>query len=215
MPLTADTGTIENQLTFSKSQGLHRAARRDLPGAARDEEVEEEQEGAAGHFRRRRQQQPLHRSRSAQRGAGKRRLIYAIGVFGGGTTPEEAGGPGLLSHIAEQTGGRLFEANAGGTARHRQENRHRAAQSLRDRISPANQTHDGKYRHITVEVVPPRGLPKLPAHWRLGYYAPVEWGALRGELAHKGRKDSLHEIDRGPGGGVGIAIANRHHDLDQ
>ena len=23
-------------------------------------------------------------------------LIYAIGVFGGGTTPEEAGGPGLL-----------------------------------------------------------------------------------------------------------------------
>ena len=39
-------------------------------------------------------------------------LIYAIGVFGGGNTPEEAGGPGLLSHIAEQTGGRMFFANA-------------------------------------------------------------------------------------------------------
>src|SRR5204862_4025092 len=38
-------------------------------------------------------------------------LIYAIGVFGGGTTPEEAGGGSLLAHIAEGTGGRLFEAN--------------------------------------------------------------------------------------------------------
>src|SRR5439155_12467248 len=34
-------------------------------------------------------------------------LIYAIGVFGGGMSAEEAGGPGLLSHLAEQTGGRL------------------------------------------------------------------------------------------------------------
>jgi len=27
---------------------------------------------------------------------------------------------------------------------------------------------------ITVQVVPPRGLPKLTAHWRLGYNAPIE-----------------------------------------
>ena len=33
---------------------------------------------------------------------------------------------------------------------------------------------DGKYHRITVQVVPPRGLPKLSAHWRLGYNAPVE-----------------------------------------
>ena len=38
-------------------------------------------------------------------------LIYSIGVFGGGTTPEEALGGGLLSKVSEQTGGRMFEAN--------------------------------------------------------------------------------------------------------
>src|ERR1017187_9038856 len=39
--------------------------------------------------------------------------------------------------------------------------------------------------------------------------------ALRRQLAGQRGKGSLHEIYRGPGGGVGIAIANRHHDLDQ
>ena len=57
-------------------------------------------------------------------------LIYAIGVFGGGSTPEEAGGPGLLSHIAEQTGGRMFYANSGGVAGRSQEDRHRTPQPL-------------------------------------------------------------------------------------
>jgi hypothetical protein len=40
--------------------------------------------------------------------------------------------------------------------------------------SPQNQVRDGKYHRITVQVVPPRGLPKLSAHWRLGYNAPIE-----------------------------------------
>jgi len=40
--------------------------------------------------------------------------------------------------------------------------------------SPKNQERDGKYRRIEVKLIPPRGLPKLKAHWRLGYYAPQE-----------------------------------------
>jgi VWFA-related protein len=101
-------------------------------------------------------------------------LIYAIGVFGGGSTPEEAGGPGLLTHIAEQTGGRLFMANVAELP----DMAKRIGIELRNRYvlgyAPSNQSHDGKYRHITVVMAPPRGLPKLQAHWRLGYNAPVE-----------------------------------------
>ena len=32
--------------------------------------------------------------------------------------------------------------------------------------------HDGRYHRVEIKVVPPRGLPKLNAHWRLGYFAP-------------------------------------------
>ncbi len=101
-------------------------------------------------------------------------LIYSIGVFGGGTTPEEAGGRSLLAHISEQSGGRLFEANPVEMP----DIAKKIGIELRNRYilgySPQNLARDGKYRRITVQVVPPRGLPKLSAHWRLGYNAPVE-----------------------------------------
>ena len=35
---------------------------------------------------------------------------------------------------------------------------------------PSNQTWNGMYRRITVEVAPP-GFPQLRAYWRQGYYA--------------------------------------------
>jgi len=38
--------------------------------------------------------------------------------------------------------------------------------------TPHDQERDGKYHKIGVKLVPPRGLPKLQAHWRKGYYAP-------------------------------------------
>jgi len=101
-------------------------------------------------------------------------LIYAIGVFGGGTTMEEAGGPGLLSHIAEETGGRLYEANPVELP----DIAMKIGIDLRNRyvlgFAPSSQQRDGRYHTVQVFVVPPRGLPKLRAHWRSGYYAPVE-----------------------------------------
>jgi len=41
-------------------------------------------------------------------------------------------------------------------------------------FAPASQQRDGLYHTVQVFVAPPCGLPKLRAHWRSGYYAPVE-----------------------------------------
>jgi Ca-activated chloride channel homolog len=38
--------------------------------------------------------------------------------------------------------------------------------------SPSNQTHDGKWRKITVKLEAPQGLPKLAIYAKEGYYAP-------------------------------------------
>jgi Ca-activated chloride channel family protein len=101
-------------------------------------------------------------------------LIYSIGVFGGAGSYEEVAGPGLLSNISEDTGGQMFIANAVELPDIAQ----KIGIELRNRYvlgyTPQNQPRDGKYHRIQVQVVPPKGLPKLRAHWRLGYYAPVE-----------------------------------------
>ncbi len=99
-------------------------------------------------------------------------LIYAMGIYGGGSTPEETMGPTLLRDITEQTGGRHFIANA-------EELPDIAAKiglEMRNRYvlgySPAGHPRDGKYHALQVKLVPPKGLPPLKAYWRHGYYAP-------------------------------------------
>ena len=105
--------------------------------------------------------------------------IYGIGIFESigarGRTPEEQMGPGLLSEIAELTGGRSYNV----------ENLNELADiaakigiELRNQYvlyyTSTNETRDGKYRHVTVRLVQPRGLPPLKAFFRLGYYAPSQ-----------------------------------------
>jgi VWFA-related protein len=105
--------------------------------------------------------------------------IYGIGIFepigSRGRTPEEQMGPGLLSEVAELTGGRSYNV----------ENLNELADiaakigiELRNQYvlyySSTNQTRDGKYRHVNVKLVQPRGLPPLKAFFRLGYYAPAQ-----------------------------------------
>jgi len=105
--------------------------------------------------------------------------IYAIGIYEEGParmrTPEENGGPALLTTIAEQTGGRQYEVDK------LDELPDVAAKigiELRNQYvlgySPQNIDRDGKYRHVVVKVIPPRGLPLLRPFWRLGYYAPSQ-----------------------------------------
>lgn len=106
-------------------------------------------------------------------------LIYAIGIFehasARGRTAEELSGPGLLSSIAEQTGGRHFPVD---NINDLPDVAAKIGIELRNRYilgyTPMNLARDGKYRRVQVRIVQPRGLPPLRAAWRMGYYAPVE-----------------------------------------
>jgi len=105
--------------------------------------------------------------------------IYAIGIYEEGParsrTPEEAAGPALLTTIAEQTGGRQYEVD---NLNDLPDVAAKIGVELRNQYvlgySPQNRDRDGKYRHVVVKVIPPRGLPLLRPFWRLGYYAPAQ-----------------------------------------
>jgi Ca-activated chloride channel homolog len=100
--------------------------------------------------------------------------IYAVGIFGGGGSPEELGGPHLLSSLSEPTGGHHFIASLSQLP----DIASKIGVELRNQYligyTPANQARNGKYRAIKVTVIQPRGLPKLRAHWRTGYYSPTQ-----------------------------------------
>lgn len=174
VPLTSDTGQIQSKLAFSHSGGS--TALLDAVYLAMHEMKKSKKnkkalliisDGGDNHSR-----YTASEIRSVVIEADV--LIYSIGVFGGGMSAEEAGGPGLLSRLSEQTGGRLLYADPAELPNVAQ----KIGIELRNRYllgySPKNQERDGKYRRIAVKVIPPRGLPKLRAHWRLGYYAPLE-----------------------------------------
>ena len=105
--------------------------------------------------------------------------VYAIGIFepmaSRGRTAEEMAGPGLLSEIAEQTGGRHFPVE---NLSELPDIAAKIGIELRNQYvlyyTPKNQERDGKYRHVNVKLVQPRGLPPLKAFFRLGYYAPTQ-----------------------------------------
>lgn len=103
--------------------------------------------------------------------------MYAIGTFERyrGGTPEEVAGPGLVSEICEQTGGRLFPAQ---NARELPDIAEKIGFELRSQYvlsyTPTNPTRNGKYRRVKVQLVPPRGLPQMRAFWRQGYYGPTQ-----------------------------------------
>jgi VWFA-related protein len=105
--------------------------------------------------------------------------IYAIGIYESitsrGRTAEELAGPGLLTDIAEQTGGRQYAVE---NLNELPDIASKIGIELRNQYilgyAPQNQDRDGKYRRVQVKLVQPRGLPPLRAFWRLGYYAPSQ-----------------------------------------
>ena len=105
--------------------------------------------------------------------------IYAIGIFepasSRGRTAEELSGPGLMSELAEQTGGRHFPVE---NLNELPDVAQKIGIELRNQYmlgyTPSNLERDGKYRRVNVKLVQPKGLPPLRAFWRLGYYAPVQ-----------------------------------------
>jgi Ca-activated chloride channel homolog len=105
--------------------------------------------------------------------------IYAIGIYepyaNRGRTPEEAAGQGLLTEIAEQTGGRQYPVD---NVNELPDIAAKIGVELRNQYvlgyAPQNQEHDGKYRRVQVKLVQPKGLPPLRAFFRQGYYAPQQ-----------------------------------------
>jgi VWFA-related protein len=105
--------------------------------------------------------------------------IYAIGIFepvtSRGRTAEEMSGPGLLSEMAEQTGGRHFAVD---NLAELPDVAAKIGIELRNQYllgyNPKNTTRDGKYRRVQVKLVKTTGLPQLGTMFRTGYYAPTQ-----------------------------------------
>lgn len=100
-------------------------------------------------------------------------LIYAIGTFGNGMGSNYSD-QYVLRMLTGQTGGRMFAAVGMSLA----DFADKIVIDLRNRYllgyAPTDAARDGRHHRITVKLTPPRGLPKLQAHWRMGYYAPSE-----------------------------------------
>jgi len=105
--------------------------------------------------------------------------IYAIGIFepvgARGRTPEEMSGPGLLSDLAEQTGGRHFAVE---NLADLPDIAAKIGLELRNQYvlgyNPKNAAKDGKYRKVEVKLVKIKDLPPLRARYRPGYVAPAQ-----------------------------------------
>jgi VWFA-related protein len=96
-------------------------------------------------------------------------------MAGRGRTAEELAGPGLLTEMAEATGGRHFPVE---NVNELPDIAAKIGIELRNQYvlgyTPANQAKDGKYRKVQVKLKQPKGLPPLRAFYRLGYYAPAQ-----------------------------------------
>jgi VWFA-related protein len=103
--------------------------------------------------------------------------VFAMGIFepiaGRSRTAEEMAGPGLLTDIAEATGGRHFPVE---NLNELPDVAAKIGMELRNQYvlgySPRNTTKDGKYRRVQVKVKQLKAMPPLKAFYRLGYYAP-------------------------------------------
>ncbi len=179
VPFTGDTEEIQNRLTFAQSKG--RTALLDGVYLAMNQMKKARNPRKAiliisdgGDNNSRFTESEV---KNAVREADVQ--IYGIGIFepmgSRGRTPEELMGPSLLTEVAELTGGRSYNV----------ENLNELADiaakigiELRNQYvlyySSKNQARDGKYRHVNVKLVQPRGLPPLKAFFRLGYYAPAQ-----------------------------------------
>jgi VWFA-related protein len=104
--------------------------------------------------------------------------VFAIGIFepmaGRARTAEELAGPGLLTDMAEATGGRHFPVE---NLNELPDVAAKIGMELRNQYvlgyTPINQTKDGKYRRVQVKIKQLKTMPPLKAFYRLGYYAPA------------------------------------------
>jgi VWFA-related protein len=104
--------------------------------------------------------------------------IFAIGIlepfWNRSNSPEELAGPYLLSDLAQQTGGRMYQ----GEKNELPSIASKIGTALRNQYvlgySPSTVRKDGKYHRVHLKLVKAKGWPALHAYWRTGYYAPAE-----------------------------------------
>ena len=100
-------------------------------------------------------------------------LIYTVAIGAGHDADSEAG-LRWMTGVSETSGAHMFRANRAELP----DIAEKIGIELRNRYvigySPLDRKRDGRYHRIEVKLVPPRGLPKLTAHWRSGYYAPSD-----------------------------------------
>ena len=174
VPLTSDTGTIENELIFSRSHGS--TALLDAVYLALHEMRQSKKnkkalliisDGGDNHSRYS-QKEVTNLVRESDV------LIYSIGVFGGGTTPKKraagAYSPGSRNRLEDAC---LKPTRWNCRTSPRRSGSNCAIATFLD-IRRRTRRTTAVTTGSTVKVVPPRGLRPLSAYWRLGYYAPVE-----------------------------------------
>jgi Ca-activated chloride channel homolog len=97
-------------------------------------------------------------------------LIYGIGIFGNGMGSNYSDQV-LMKDLTKESGGRLFPLSGMPL----KDFADKVVIDLRNRymlgFSPTNLAKDGRYHRLEVKLVPPKGLPKISAHWKTGYYA--------------------------------------------
>lgn len=103
-------------------------------------------------------------------------LVYAIGIYDHYfATQEELLGPGLLSKIADLTGGRAFTIDNPNDLPLITEH---VSFELRNQYilgyRPDSAVHDGKWHTIKVKLIVPKGLRRLHVYAKSGYFAPSE-----------------------------------------
>ena len=179
VPFTTDTDDIQNRLTFAQSKGKTALLDGVLMAMNQMHKAHNPRKAIliisdGGDNNSRYTESEI---KNAVREADVQ--IYGIGIFepigSRGRTPEEMGGPGLLSEVAELTGGRSYNVE---NVNELPDIAAKIGIELRNQYvlyySSKNQVRDGKYRHVNVKLVQPRGLPPLKAFFRLGYYAPSQ-----------------------------------------
>ncbi len=176
-PLTANFEEIQNQLTFAQSKG--RTALLDAIMLAMHEMKKSQKKRKALLILSDGADNSSRYSEAEVRKIVRESdvLIYAIGIFeaaGARRTAEESYGPGLLNDVSEQTGGRHFPADANELP----DIAAKIGVELRNRYilgySPSDPQRDGRFHKVEVKLAAPRGLPKLSARWRTGYFAPAD-----------------------------------------
>jgi VWFA-related protein len=178
VPLTRDVEDIQNHLTFAQSKG--RTALLDAIFLAIHEMKKSQKNRKALLIISDGGDNSSRYSESEVRNLVREAdvLLYAIGVFepysSRARTPEESAGPGLLTELCEQTGGRHLPADANELP----DIAAKIGVELRNRYvlgyTPTNAVRDGRYHTLQVKVITPKGLglPVLKPYFRKGYYAP-------------------------------------------